>query len=93
MVKITVGQQVFYLKKKKLGNLLVLNLKIKVILPVKICLFWESRELQFRTCNKLRQNYRQVQQTKEENTASWRRRKRGVVVLNGSPLKKSKSSA
>jgi len=57
----------------------------------KMGLFRNSGELEIGTSN-LRQNPRQVQQTKERNVILWRRRKSEGVVLNKSPLEKSKSS-
>ena len=54
-------------------------------------LFQNSRGLEFVT-NKLQQIHRQVRQTEEKNAISWRRRMLGRVVLNESPLNKSKSS-
>jgi len=50
-------------------------------------LFRNSGELEIGTSN-LRQNPRQVQQTKERNVILWRRRKSEGVVLNKSPLEK-----
>lgn len=51
----------------------VVTLKIKqsIILPAKMSLFRNSRELHFRTCN-LWQNHGQVQRTKDRNTLSER---------------------
>lgn len=59
--------------------MLAFSIKLPIVLPAKMDLFGNKRELQFRT-SKLWQNHRQVQQAKERNIILWRRRKLRRVV-------------